>query len=91
MKTKMMNYARTLDEAIPDATTEVVLNKCFNIGKDISGAAVCACASMIMTGIAIQDTAELTVIVAKTTVKKTYSAAKNVFDSCADRDLVVCR
>lgn len=90
MKTMIMNCTKTIDEMIPDANMELVIDKCDKINKSaratvngIKTTLIAGGATMIFEGLLIKETVELAAIVTKTGVKKAINKASEAYNEAS--------
>ena len=83
MKTteKIMNVARTLDRAVPDATSENVKDEVAKIGKYVEGTALSALATGMYFTAATTETCKLVMMVGKTGGKMAVHAITDSYKS----------
>lgn len=82
MKTnKVMDFARRVDEVIPDATPESVKMQGKLICSDVKQTAICAFATVVCVGRTLNDTAELGLMASKTVTKKAITGMSNFYNS----------
>ena len=79
---RIKNFAKYVDERIPDATIDSVKEQGKTIGKDVINTGMCAVATCICATKTLEDTVELGLMITKTTTKhvakKTNEAMEKV-------------
>ena len=80
MKTMVMNYAKTLDDAIDDVNMKYAIEAGTKIGNDLCAATLMLGMSTMYMGDAAIHATKLTVRTAKTGVKKAIIKAKKLYD-----------
>ena len=88
MKTIMKNYAKSLDEMIPDLTLDIAVDKMTKIEKGTKDTLLCYGATLLCAGATISNISELTVIASKTLVK---AAGKKIMSEYKNSDPVAIR
>ncbi len=80
MKTMVMNYAKTLDDAIDDVNMKYAMEAGTKIGNDLCAATLMLGMSTMYMGDAAIHATKLTVRTAKTGIKKAIIKAKKLYD-----------
>ena len=90
MKTNnnIKNFARRIDEIIPDATPENVKGQCKDIKSDLKNTGKCAMATLTCAGgtaifmyRTLEDSVMLGLMLSKTETKKIHNAVKNFYNN----------
>lgn len=86
MKTNIKDFVKKIDETIPEATTETVMDQCKQIGKDAANTGKCAMAALTCIGgtaicayKTLEDSVMLGMMISKTTTKKAYNGIKEFY------------
>ena len=88
MKTNIKNFVKKIDEAIPEATTETVMDQCAKIGRHAGDTGKCAMAALTCIGgtaiyayRTLEDSVMLGLMLSKTSTKMVINGAKEYYNA----------
>lgn len=77
----VMNFAKGIDNMIPEATPENVKKQCRTISEDAKNTGMCLVATCMCGSKAVTETAVLGLMVSKTVTKKAFKVAKDWYNN----------